>query len=297
MRAKMFNGTVLLVTSNDSLTGSLQRALLQAGYGIRIVRSQEEGLGVMHDINPTIVVVDRRESGFSRLHHEMPLHSPIVTVMFHPEACNEEHCVMDLEDGATRAVCNASPAMIVALLGAVLRRQRWERTVPERYVTEGMSVDLQKYEVTVGATPVQTSPTEFRILKSLLAAPGHYVSRTALHDHVWGEGFAVSPHALDVHIFSLRRKLNPDGSCPECILTLKGVGFKLRSIFLPVEASSIRTYRSASPEIDHLSFRPYQPRAHAVNVSGFGGSRSKHKTDHRISTRYRITPVYFRNER
>lgn len=292
MRAKIFKGTVLLITNNESLKDSLQRALLHAGYGIRIVRSQEAGLDVVQDINPTIAVVDRRESGFSRLHHEMPLHPPIVTVMYHNEACHEQHCVMDIEDGAARAVCNASPDMIVALLGAVLRRQRWERTVPERYVAESMTVDLQKYEVTVGATPVHTSATEFRILKSLVATPGHFVSRTALLDHVWGEGFAVGSHTLDVHISSLRRKLNVNGTSPDLILTVKGLGYKLRSMTSPVETPLLEPYRSVTHVIQHPSVVAYQTPGKTVNVPGVGGSQWKHNPDRHVSARYRIKPLY-----
>src|SRR5262245_6072706 len=137
----IFRGTVMLVTNNKVLRDCLQGALLQVGYGIRVVRSQEEGLDIVQDVNPAIVVVDRRESGFSRLHHEMHLDLPIVTVMYHTEACHEQHCVMDIEDGATRAVCNASPGIIVALLGAVLRRQRWDGPTPDRYVAEDVTID------------------------------------------------------------------------------------------------------------------------------------------------------------
>jgi DNA-binding response OmpR family regulator len=296
MLAKIFRGTVLLVTNNEGLRDCLQRALLQAGYGIRVVRSQEEGLRVLRDINPAILVVDRRESGFSRLHHEMTRHSPIVTVMYHSEACHEEHCVIDIEDGAARAVCNASPGMIVALLGAVLRRQRWEQTVPERYVTEGMTIDFQKYVVTVGGTPVHTSATEFRILKSLVATPGHFVSRTALLDHVWGEGFAVGSHTLDVHISSLRRKLNHNGTSPALILTVKGLGYKLRSMTLPAAGPLLKPYRSMIHAIRHSSALGCQTPNRSVNVPGVGGSQWRHKPDRHISARYRIKPLSDRGQ-
>jgi DNA-binding response OmpR family regulator len=294
MLAKIFRGTVLLVTNNEGLRDSLQRALLQVGYGIRVVRSQEEGLDVVQDINPAILVVDRRESGFSRLHHEMPLHPPIITVMYHPEPCHEQHCVIDIEDGAARAVCNASPGMIVALLGAVLRRQRWDRTVPERYVAEGMTIDFQKYVVTVGGTPVHTSATEFRILKSLVVTPGHFVSRTALLDHVWGEGFAVGSHTLDVHISSLRRKLNHNGASTALILTVKGLGYKLRSMPSSAEAPPIKPYRSVTHPIEHPSVLVYQTRT--KTVPGVGGSQWRHKPDRHISARYRIKPLYHRDQ-
>jgi len=296
MRAKIFKGTVLLVSNNEGLRDSLQRLLLQLGYGIRVVRSQEEGLHVMEEINPAILVVDRRESGFSRLHHEVPLHTPIVTVMYHHEPCHEQHCVIDIEDGAARAVCNASPRMIVALLGAVLRRQQWERPVPDRYVTEGMTVDLEKYVVTVGGMPVHTSATEFRILKSLVATPGHFVSRTALLDHVWGEGFAVGSHTLDVHISSLRRKLNHNGTSPAHILTVKGLGYKLRSTALPIKTPFLESYGSVAHEIRHPFVPANQIRTKTVNVPGVGGSQWKHKPDHEISVRHRMRHQYNKNQ-
>ena len=292
MLAKIFRGTVLLVTSNAYLKDSLQRALLRVGYGIRIVRSQEEGFKVMREVNPAILLVDRRESGFSRLHHEAPLHLPIVTVMFHNDACNEHHCVMDLEDGATRAVCNASPALIVALLGAVLRRQRWEQTTPERYVADGVDIQLQKHEVKVDGALVPISPTQFRILESLITAPGHYLSRPALLDYVWGKGFAIIPHALDVHISSLRRKLNSNGTSPEFIQTVKGLGYKLRPMALPSEAPPIQPAHSVPTGIGLPSPRPYLPHTHAMNGSRFGGSQWRHKPERRIAARYRVKPLY-----
>jgi len=292
MPDKIFRGTVMLVTNNKVLRDCLHGALLQAGYGTRVVRSQEEGLDIVQDVNPAIVVVDRRESGFSRLHHGMPLHPPIVTVMYHTEACHEQHCVMDIEDGATRAVCNASPEIIVALLGAVLRRQRWERPISERYVGEEVTVDFRNYEVTVHGMPVQTTSTEFRILKSLVATPGHYLSRAALFHDVWGEGFAVCPHTLDVHIYSLRRKLNPKRSSPDLILTINGSGYKLRPIFSPVETACFQSYVSPSPAISYSSRRPHQPPTHARNGPLVGGSRWRHEPDHRVSARYRIRPAY-----
>lgn len=273
MLTKIYRGTVLLVTSNECLKGSLQRALLRVGYGVRIVRSQEEGVKAMRDINPAILVVDRRESGFSRLYYEGSLHPPIVTVMFHDEACNEQHCIMDLEDGATRAVCNASPAMIVALLGAVLRRQQLERAVPERYVSGGVDIELQNHEVKVDGALVPISPTQFRILESLILAPGHYLSRNALLDTVWGEGFAIIPHVLEVHISSIRRKLDSYGMSPGLIRTVKGLGYKLRPMSSPSEAPPVQPYRTATPGIRYPSPRPYLAHTHTVNVSGFGDAR------------------------
>lgn len=228
MGTKTFKGMVLLVTTTDSLKTSLERALLRAGYGLRVAKSQTEGLEILRYINVACIVVDRRESGFAQLHHALPDGTPILTVSHHPGQCNEHHCISDIEDGAARAVCNASPSVIVALIHAVLRRQSWQQPAPDYFATEGVTIDFANYEVKVGTTVVPVTPTQFRILRCLALAPGQFLSRQALFDQVWGKGFAICPHTLDVTLSSLRRTLYSSGASPDFILTLKGVGFKLR---------------------------------------------------------------------
>lgn len=272
MRTKIFRGTVLLVTNHEPFKNSMQQALIQEGYGIRLARNQEEGLEELRHAMPTIVVVDRRESGFSLLSHALTRLVPIVTAAYHATSCDERHCIMDIEDGAVRAACNASPLVLVALIGAVLRRQRWERPAPKQYVADGVTIDLDNYEVRVEADPIHTSPTEFRILQSLIAAPGHYLSRSALLNKVWGEGFFISSHTLDVHISSLRRKLDSRGTCPDLIKTIKGFGFKLRATMCPDDV------RSTAP--DHLTTLAIPGGSsgyrYAPNQAAVQNSRSTH---------------------
>jgi DNA-binding response OmpR family regulator len=47
-------------------------------------------------------------------------------------------------------------------------------------------------------------------------------------NRVWGEGYALEEHALDVHIHSLRQKVEIDPNEPRFIMTVRGVGYKLR---------------------------------------------------------------------
>lgn len=229
MRTKIFKGTALVVSRNDAFQHALHRALGRGGYGIHPVATQQEGLRELHGTIPTIVIVDRTESGFAQLHHALPDHVPILTVLNHPGSCDESHCIPDIEDGAARAVCNAGPSVIVALADAVLRRQHWQQPALEYFAAEDVTIDFANYEVKVGTTTVSITPTQFRILRSLVVAPGHFLSRQALFDQVWGEGFAICPHTLDVNLSTLRRALHSKGTSPDFIVTLKGVGFKLRS--------------------------------------------------------------------
>jgi len=251
MRVKTFKGTVLVVSGNDQFMKSLSDVLARGGYSVRQARNQQDGLAELRSLIPTIVVVDRTESGFARLRHAIPDHTPIVTASNHPGFCDEHHCVLDIEDGATRAVCNAGPLVILALVNAVLRRQRWQQPAPDRFTAEDLSIDFTNYEFRVGARPVSITPTQFRILRSLAAAPGHFLSRQALRDQVWGEGFAICPHTLDVNLSSLRRTLRASGTSPDLIMTIKGVGFKLRSSM--ASESVVSRSQAASSVGDPLS--------------------------------------------
>lgn len=290
MRTKPFKGTVLLVTNDDRLRSTLRAALLHAGYMFLAVRNQEDALRKLRTSDLSIIVVDRHESGFLRLHQETLFRIPIVTIAYHAEGCTEQHCVQDLENGAARAVCNASSAMVTALLGAVLRRQRWDRAASDLYLFDGVTIDLQNYTVSVAGEPIGVKPTEFRILKSLATAPGHFLSRNALIDRVWGEDYALCPHTLDVHISSIRHQLIPHGVHPNFVLTVRGLGFKLRST-PPLPSAATRQPSIAIQPLASQPIGAHQPRARSINVAALGGAQWRHQPTGDLSARYRVKPA------
>jgi DNA-binding response OmpR family regulator len=91
-------------------------------------------------------------------------------------------------------------------------------------------MDLDKHEVTVNGRAVALTPKEFRILNCFLQSPSLVFSRQEMLNHVWGEGYALEEHALDVHIHSLRQKIEADPADPKYIVTVRGVGYKLRVV-------------------------------------------------------------------
>jgi len=291
MRTKIFKGTVLLVTNNERLRDSLRAAMLQAGYMFLAVPNQDEALRKLRTSDLSIIVVDRHESGFLRLHQVTSFRIPIVTIAYHAENCTEQHCIQDLENGAVRAVCNASSAMVVALLGAVLRRQRWDRSVSDLYLFDGVKIDLQNYTVSVAGAPVNVKPTEFRILKSLAIAPGHFLSRNALIDRVWGEDYALCPHTLDVHISSIRQQLVPHGVHPDFVFTVRGLGFKLRSAPLLLNTAPLPSLSVAAQALESQPVSARQPLPRSMKAPALGGGQWRPQPAGQFSARYRIKPA------
>ena len=89
-----------------------------------------------------------------------------------------------------------------------------------------LRVDMRRIEVTFDGKPVCLKAREFQLLRYLIERPGDAISRTELLQAVWGYSAHSSTRTVDVHIASLRRKLEKDPSSPEMILTIKGLGYR-----------------------------------------------------------------------
>lgn len=89
-----------------------------------------------------------------------------------------------------------------------------------------LRVDPAARRVWRGGEEVVFTNKEFRLLECLLRRPGQVMTRTMIADYVWDYDFANVTNVIDVHIRTLRRKLN-DPSPGHLIQTVRGVGYRL----------------------------------------------------------------------
>jgi two-component system OmpR family response regulator len=85
-----------------------------------------------------------------------------------------------------------------------------------------IALDTRQMRVTLGGTPVQLSPLEYRLLAFLLHHAGEVVAPTELAEHLYGSGNDRDPNAIEVIIARLRRKLGSDA-----IETRRGFGYSV----------------------------------------------------------------------
>ena len=90
-----------------------------------------------------------------------------------------------------------------------------------------LELDEEHWTVRRAGTPVELSPTEFRLLAYLMRNQGLMLSRKQLLENVWGWEYAGQSQVLETYVSYLRRKLDPLG--PPLIHTQRGVGYTLRS--------------------------------------------------------------------
>jgi DNA-binding response OmpR family regulator len=87
-------------------------------------------------------------------------------------------------------------------------------------------VDLTRGEARLDGVPLDLSPVEYRLLETLIRNRGRLVSREELLARVWGY-YVGDTRTVDVHIFRLRRKIEPDPEHPRLIHTVRGRGYRL----------------------------------------------------------------------
>ena len=119
----------------------------------------------------------------------------------------------------------AKPFHLVELAARVRAALRRAGRVPALEVA-GLRLDPVAHVLEVSGERVPLTPTEFRLLACLMAAPGAVIRRRALLRAAWPEGAWVSENTLDQYLVRLRRKLREVDS-PRGISTIRGVGYRL----------------------------------------------------------------------
>lgn len=118
---------------------------------------------------------------------------------------------------------------LLARVRALIRRaSRTLDGVETEQIRIGASiVSLRERTVTREGEPVTLRPREWDLLLALLRRRNAVVSRSALLREVWGYGAGVRSRTVDTHMVELRRKLGDDPMHPQCILTVRKLGYRL----------------------------------------------------------------------
>jgi len=124
-----------------------------------------------------------------------------------------------------------SPRELQARIKSVLRRRAPE-AAQEMLAIGPLQLDPAAHRVTAAGATVELGPTEFRLLRFLMARPDRVHTRTQLLDQVWGDHVYIEERTIDVHIRRLRLALEPHGQ-DHMIETVRGTGYRLAAAKRP----------------------------------------------------------------
>jgi two-component system response regulator RegX3 len=222
--------SVLIFLKSESFAQSLKKALETSGYRSMAVTTESGALTEAKANVPALIILDRRSGSIQNFRRMRMLNTvPIVAVQEGHISCYDEECLQEYDQDIDLVVCGQSVRELVARVRAILRRREAGVESNVQYSAGNLRMDLDRHEVLVNGHAVDLTPKEFQILRQFLESPRRVFSRQEMLNRVWGEGYALEEHALDVHIHSLRQKIEQNPANPTFLLTVRGVGYKLRA--------------------------------------------------------------------
>lgn len=220
---------VLVVEDDRGIQELLRFTLVCGSYQPVCADTAEEAETLLRETLPDIALIDWMLPGKSGLVLTRKLRGerrtrqlPVIILTARGEEADR---VAGLEGGADDYIVKPfSPKELMARVQSVLRRCAPEFATGT--LTAGpLALDTVAYEARVAGQRINLTPTEFRLLRFLMANPGRVYSRQQLLDGVWGDHVYIEDRTVDIHIRRLRVALGP--AAEHLVETVRGAGYKL----------------------------------------------------------------------
>ena len=217
---------VWIVEDEPDIANLVAHHLRREHSKVSVFYDGESYLEALKDQLPDLVVLDLMLPGINgldicKMMRSEEKFSQIPVVMLTAKS-SELDVILGLELGADDYVTKPfSVRELIARIGTVLRRTEHSQNLAG---TEGLSVDLESFDVRVDNVPVDLTYSEFKILSILYSKPKRVFTRQEIIEMMWDEYRIVTLKTVDVHIGRLRKKL---GNYGHFIKTVRRAGYKL----------------------------------------------------------------------
>ena len=229
----IMNEHILIVEDEQELCMTLGDRLRSEGYAVDVAFDGKAGFEKMNQAPFDLLIldimlpmrsgldlcVDLRRSGFT---------TPILILTALSQSVEK---VAGLKLGADDYVTKPFDTLeLMARVEALLRRSpnRPENMVQEVFRLGPIVLDTRKSRVTRDGQPVNLTSREYQLFRYLVEHRGVTVSREELLEQVWGHIPGTLTRTVDMHIASLRQKLELQPKKPEMIITVPLMGYKFQ---------------------------------------------------------------------
>jgi two-component system KDP operon response regulator KdpE len=220
---------ILVVDDERAIRRFLRVALSAHGHKVFEAETGQEGLALATANRPDVIILDLGLPDLDGVEVTKRLREwtriPVIVLSVRDR---EEAKVAALDAGADDYLTKPfGVAELLARIRVAIRHATRPHDEPV-FTTGDLKVDLARRLVTVAGREISLTPTEYDLLKALVAHAGTVVTRHQLLVQVWGAAYVQDAHLLQVNVSNLRRKLEPDPARPRFIQTEPGVGYRLK---------------------------------------------------------------------
>ncbi len=223
---------ILIIEDERALVEPLAYSLSREGYEVMTAHDGQDGLRQAQVRLPDLIVLDLMLPVRPGLDVCKELRAgtqtrdiPIIMVTAKAEESDE---LIGFAVGADDYVTKPyRQKVLIERIKRQLRHRAARDESPSESVIEcqGVTIDRHRHRALVGDDELILTPTEFRLLEAMLRQAGRAFTRHELMDAAIGEDAVVLERTIDVHIKSLRKKME---DAADLIETVRGVGYRFR---------------------------------------------------------------------
>lgn len=221
------SGPILIVEDDQKTASLLSLYLEREGFTTLLAYDGRQALAVARQHQPIFTILDLLLPYIDgwEVCRELRRSSDVPILMLTARGEVPER-IRGLTMGADDYVVKPfSPGEVVARVKAILRRATPD-TARRLLSHRELVLDPETRKVTLRGRPVVLTPSEYRLLHTLMAAPGRVFPRQELLTALYPTGAVVVDRVVDVHVGNLRQKIEAHPSTPQYILTARGFGYQ-----------------------------------------------------------------------
>ena len=223
-----------VVEDDENIREVIQCALESIGLWVSGFEDAVEMFRALQEEQPDVILLDLmlpRMDGLSALKKlKGDAAAARIPVLILTAKSSETDKVAGLDLGADDYITKPFGVLeMQARVRAALRRTSGELERASVYEYRGLRLSGAGHEVTLNGGKIGLTLQEFDLLQFLMENADRAVSRNEILDRVWGSGYTGETRTLDMHIRSLRQKLNDTAGDGGFIATVRGVGYKFNA--------------------------------------------------------------------
>ena len=221
---------ILVIEDELPMRTALQDCLRNEGYRVIAANDGEAGLARALEEMPDLVLLDimmPKLDGYGVAAELRRLGCQVPILMLTAKGRVEDR-VNGLDAGGDDYLVKPfSTQELLARVRALLRRTQKNGNAVRQLKLGEVEIDVVRQEAKKGEVPIHLTAKEFAVLRLMLDTPGQPVTRERFLDLAWGYAAFPTTRTVDMHIATLRGKIEPDPGRPRWIKTVHGVGYKL----------------------------------------------------------------------
>ncbi len=227
----MADAKILVVDDDKKIVELVTLYLKKDGYQVLAAYDGQQAIELARRKRPDLIVLDLMLPQVDGMDVCRTLRvraeSQVPIIMLTGRSTDEDK-LEGLDLGADDYVTKPfNPRELLARIRAVLRRTAGkEESGPTEVHFGDMVMDFVRHEVRANEQVINLTPTEFRLLETLVKEPGRAFSRLDLLEQVFGYDYEGLERTVDVHIMNLRKKIEPEPGHPRYVVTVPGLGYR-----------------------------------------------------------------------